>query len=65
MGHGSEYDYWDRLEILENVKETYQKIYGKRPEPGLYDDLEVKALIAELSDLRGELIKSEISNLDG
>ena len=39
MGHGSEYDYWDRLEILENVKETYQKIYGKRPEPGHLDNL--------------------------
>jgi len=62
MGHGSEYDYWDRAELLETLKETYQKIYGKRPEPGLYDDLEIKALNAELSELRGEQIKVEITN---
>ena len=50
MGHGSEYDYWDRAELLETLKETYQKIYGKRPEPGLYDDLEIN--IEEVNNLQ-------------
>lgn len=61
MGHGSEYDYWDRAELLENLKDAHQKLYGNRPAPGLYDDLEIKAIEAELSDLRGEIIKAEVT----
>ena len=49
--------YWDRAELLETVKETNQALHGKRPEPGLYDELEIKALEAELADLKGDLIK--------
>ena len=60
MGHGTEYDYWDRAELLDAVKDTYRKLYKKRPAPGLYDELEIKALEAELSELRGELINREI-----
>ena len=60
MGHGTEYDYWDRAELLDAVKDTYMKLYKKRPAPGLYDQLEIKALEAELSELRGELINREI-----
>ena len=60
MGHGSEYDYWDRAELLENLKDAHQKLYGNRPAPGLYDDLEIKAIEAELSDLRGDILKEEI-----
>ena len=60
MGHGTEYDYWDRAELLDAVKDTYMKLYKKRPVPGLYDELEIKALEAELSELRGELINREI-----
>ena len=41
------------------VKETYKKLHGVRPEPGLYDELEIKALNAELADLKGDLIKKE------
>ena len=51
MGHGTEYDYWDRAELLDAVKDTYMKLYKKRPAPGLYDELEIKALEAELSEL--------------
>ena len=60
MGHGTEYDYWDRAELLDAVKDTYMKLYKKRPATGLYDELEIKALEAELSELRGELINREI-----
>lgn len=51
--------YWDRAELLETVKEHYQILHGERPEAGLYDELEIKALEAELSELRGSLIKKE------
>ena len=57
MDHRSKYSYWDRAELLETVKETHQELRGKRPEPGLYDELEIKALEAELADLKGDLIK--------
>ena len=60
MGHGTEYDYWDRAELLDAVKDTYMKLYKEKPAPGLYDELEIKALEAELSELRGELINGEI-----
>ena len=51
--------YWDRAELLETVKEFHQKPHGERPEAGLYDDLEIKALEGELAELKGELIKKE------
>jgi len=57
MDHRSKYSYWDRAELLETVKETHQELHGQRPEPGLYDELEIKALEAELADLKGDLIK--------
>ena len=57
MDHRSKYSYWDRDELLETVKETHQQVQGNRPEPGLYDELEIKALEAELADLKGDLIK--------
>ena len=57
MDHRSKYSYWDRAERLETVKETHQELHGKRPEPGLYYELESKALEAELADLKGDLIK--------
>ena len=60
MGSGSKYDYWDRADLLDAVKDTYMKLHGKKPEPGLYDELESKALEGELSDLKGELIKREM-----
>ena len=59
MEHRNKPSYWDRAELLETVKETYQKLHGQRPEPGLYDDLEIKALEAELADIKGDLIKKE------
>ena len=40
--------FWDRDELLETVKEAYQQLHGERPQPGLYDDLEIKALEGEL-----------------
>ncbi len=57
MDHRSKYSYWDRAELLETVKETHQELHGKRPKPGLYDELEIKALEAELADLKGDLIQ--------
>ena len=51
--------YWDRAELLETVKEFHQKLHRERPEAGLYDDLEIKALEGELAELKGELIKKE------
>ena len=51
--------YWDRAELLDTVKECHQKLHGERPEAGLYDDLEIKALEGELAELKGELIKRE------
>ena len=30
MGHGSEYDYWDRAELLENLKDAHQKLHYRR-----------------------------------
>ena len=51
--------YWDRAELLETVKEFHQKLHGERPEAGLYDDLEIKALEGELAELKGDLIKKE------
>ena len=56
MEHRSTYSYWDRAERLETVKEAHQDFHGKRPEPGIYDELEIKALEAELADLKGNLI---------
>ena len=63
MEHRSKPSYWDRDELLETVKEFHQKLHGQRPEAGLYDGLEIKALEAELSELKGELIKKEL-NID-
>ena len=60
MGHGTEHDYWDRAELLDAAKGTYMKLYKERPASGLYDELEIKALEAELRELRGELINREI-----
>ena len=57
MDHRGKYSYWDRAELLETVKETHQQLHGQRPEPGLYDELEIKALEAELADLKGDLTK--------
>ena len=53
MEHRSKLSYWDRAELLERVKETYQKLHGSRPPVGLYDELEIKALEAELADIKG------------
>jgi hypothetical protein len=44
MEHRSKPSYWDRDELLETVKEFHQKLHGQRPEAGLYDELEIKAL---------------------
>ena len=41
MEHRSKLSYWDRAELLETVKETYQQLHGVRPKPGLYDELEI------------------------
>ena len=54
--------FFDRQELLETIKDLYKKLHGKRPEVGLYDDLEIKALEAELADIREALIKKEIKN---
>ena len=59
MDHRSKLSYWDRADLLETLKETYQQLHGSRQEPGLYDDLEIKALEAELADIKGDLIKKE------
>lgn len=59
MEHRSKPSFWDRGELLETVKETYQQLHGKRPQPGLYDDLKIKALEGELAELKGDLIKKE------
>jgi len=59
MEHRSKPSYWDRAELLESVKEAHQKLHGQRPETGLYDELEIKALEAELADIKGDLIKKE------
>ena len=61
MNRSSEYNFWDRAELLETVKEIHQQLYGQRPEPGLYDYLEIKALEAELADLKGDLIKKHVN----
>ena len=53
-------DYWDRSDLLEEVKSLYQKLHGTRPEVGLFDDLEIKSLNEELADLRGEIIKKNL-----
>ena len=60
MEHRSKPSYWDRDELLETVKEFHQKLHSERPEAGLYDELEIKALEAELSELKGELIRKEL-----
>ena len=31
MEHRSKLSYWDRAELLETVKETYQQLHGSRP----------------------------------
>ena len=54
MDHRSKYSYWDRDELLETVKETHQELHGERPEPGLYDELEIKAL-EDYQDLYGNV----------
>ena len=59
MEHRSKPSFLDRDELLETVKETYQQLHGKRPQPGLHDDLEIKALEGELAELKGDLIKKE------
>ena len=59
MEHRIKPSFWDRDESLETVKETYQQLHGERPEPGLYDVLEIKALEGELAELKGDLIKKE------
>ena len=51
MEHRSKPSFWDRDELLETVKEAYQQLHGERPQPGLYDDLEIKALEGELAEL--------------
>ncbi len=51
--------FWDRAELLETVKEFHQKLHGVRPEAGLYDELEIKALEGELAEIKGDLIKKE------
>ena len=56
MDHRSKYSYWDQAELLEAVKESRQDLHGKQPEPGIYDELEIKTLEAELADLKGNLI---------
>ena len=61
MNRSSEYNFWDRAELLETVKEIHRQLYGQRPEPGLYDYLEIKALEAELADLKGDLIKKHVN----
>ena len=33
MGSGSKYDYWDRADLLDAVKDTYMKLHGKKPKP--------------------------------
>ena len=53
-------DYWDRSDLLEEVKSLYQKLHGTRLEVGLYDDLEIKSLYEELADLRGKIIKKNL-----
>ena len=63
MKHRSKLSYWDRAELLETVKEVYQQLHGSRPEPGLYDDLEIKALEAELADIKGDLIKLSLLHI--
>ena len=40
-------DYWERSDLLEEVKLLYQKLHGSRPEVGMYDDLEIKSLNEE------------------
>ena len=62
MGHGSEYDYWDRADLLEDLKAAHQKLHGESPAPGLYDNLEVKAIEAELSEIRGTILKAEMTS---
>ena len=59
MEHRSEPSYWDKDELIETVKETYQQLHGERPQLGLYDDLEITALEGELAELRGDLINKE------
>ena len=60
MEHRSKPSFWDRDELSETLKETYQHLQGERPKPGLYDDIEIKALEGELAELtRGDLIKEE------
>ena len=49
--------YWDRVELLETVKEFHQKPQGDRQEAGLCDESEIKALEGEIAELKGELIK--------
>ena len=50
MEHRSKPSFWDRDELLETVKETYQQLHGERPQPGLYDDLG-KMVLAERLEL--------------
>ena len=59
MEQRSKPSFWDRDELLETVKETHQQLHGERPQPGLYDDLAIKALEGELAELKGDLIKKE------
>ena len=55
MEHSSKPSFWDRDELLETLKETYQQLQGEHPQPSLYDDLEIKALEGELAELNGGL----------
>ena len=61
MDHRSKYSYWDRAELLETVKETHQQLHGKRPEPGLYDELAIKGgILLDWSQVKpaSDLIRS-------
>ena len=64
MDNRSRYSFWDRAELLETVKETHQQLHGERPEPGLYDELEIKALEAELAELKGDIIRMHSMYVD-
>jgi len=59
MGHGSKPDYWDRADLLEDLKNAHLILYGVRPQPGLYDDLEIRAIQAELDELSNLILRQK------
>ena len=57
MKHRDRLSFFDKEELLEKVRETHKQVFGHRPDGGMYNALEMKALEDMLSELRGIIIR--------